>query len=101
MHFSPTILTMTMKKPKTFCDEMERKYQLKLGKLTDGFSLDCIDNFINCSNHAIVILSRGYLDNDWCRYALYLCVKEQLKDPSFKIVMILTEDKNTLFKVFI
>ena len=91
-------------KAQNILDEMERKYQLKLGKQTRDFSrdwdiLENIHNAINGSNNAIVMLSCGFLESIWCREEMDLCLTEQLKDPSFKVVMILTEDVNTLLKV--
>ena len=61
--------------------------------------IDTLREAVKSSNQAIVILSCGFLKNIWCMEELDLCLTEQLTDPLFKVVMILTEDENTLLNI--
>ena len=83
-------------------EELEGRYQLKfLIRFRDFQSgsktVDNIHKAIESSNQAIVLLSCGFLNSVLCMEDLNLCLIEQLKDPSFRVVMILTEDEITLF----
>ena len=52
------------------------------------------ENAVINSNHAIIILSVGYLRSRWCQQELFNCHIEHLTDPSFKLFFILTEAKD-------
>ena len=78
---------------------MEEKYQLKLYCHQRDFQLGVeiiknIENAVINSNHAIIILSVGFLESKWCRQEVHNCYIEHLTDPTFKLFSILTEPKD-------
>ena len=93
------------KEAKNILENLKGKCQLKLliqlrGSDPHSRTVDNIHKAVKSSNHAIVILSCGFLNDVLCMKELDLCLTKQLKDPSFKVVMILTEDVNTLLNTF-
>ena len=84
-------------------EEMEEEYQLRLYfrdrddipgiRITEN-----IRSAIRISNHAVVVLSMGFLECFFFRLRLWACLIEQKKDPLFKLFIILTQEKEYILE---
>ena len=84
---------------------MEEVYRLNLHVAQRDFypSVQISRNIMNAlaiCNHAIILLSTGFLKSEWCKAELDMCLMEHLKDPSFKVFFILTEPISCLLTFF-
>ena len=50
-----------------------------------------IRNAIQNSNRAIIVLSQEYVDSLWCKEEFEQCYMEHMKDPAFKLFVILMQ----------
>ena len=50
---------------------------------------DNIKYAITKSNSAIIVMSQAFIDSDWCQEEFAHCYLENMKDPAFKIFMIM------------
>ena len=57
---------------------------------------DNIQDAIQNSNSAIVILSQGFINSIWCKYEFEQCFIENLKDPAFKLFVIMMQPAEEL-----
>ena len=57
---------------------------------------DNITEAIRNSNSAIIVLSRGFVDSIWCREEFSDCYIENMKDPAFRLFVILVEPLENL-----
>ena len=55
-----------------------------------------INNAIKNSNSAIIVLSQDYVDSLWCKEEFEQCYLEHMKDPAFKLFVIMTQPADTL-----
>ena len=51
---------------------------------------------IRNSNSAIIVLSQGFVDSIWCRKEFSDCYIENMKDPAFRLFVILIEPLENL-----
>ena len=82
-------------------DTMEEIYRLKLLCHSRDFQpgehiINNIENAVINSNHAIIILSTVFLESNWCRHELDMCLIEHHNDPLFKVFFILAQPKDYL-----
>ena len=80
---------------------MEEKYHLKLffneRDSMPGLTMTKnLENAVENSNCAIVILSIGFFYSNWCQQVLQRCLIEHQEDPSFQVFVIFTEKKKLL-----
>ena len=57
---------------------------------------DNIDQAINSSNSAIIIISQAYLDSLWCTREFQQARLENIRDPAFKVFVIMMQPEHTL-----
>ena len=81
--------------------ELEEKYRLKvlfdIRDFIHGLSASKnIEIAVRCSHCAIIMLSRKFLESFLCQQELRQCLIEQKQDPSFKVVIILVEEKDEI-----
>ena len=48
-----------------------------------------IEDAITKSNSAIIVMSQAFIDSEWCQEEFAHCYLENMKDPAFKIFMIM------------
>ena len=60
---------------------------------------DNIQFAIENSNSAIVVLSQQFVDSPWCREEFSNCCIENVKDPAFKLLVILMDSAKNLKNV--
>ena len=53
-------------------------------------------NAIRNSNSAIIIMSKDYINSLWCVEEFEDCYMENMKDPAFKLLVILMQPADTL-----
>ena len=58
-----------------------------------------INNAINKCNSAIIVMSQGFIDSPICREEFTKCLRENEKDPAFKLFIIMMKEVNTLGNV--
>ena len=80
-------------------ETMEEIYRLKLlchsWNFQPGVGIsENIENAVINSNHAIIILSTGFLESEYCKQELEMCLMEHKNDPSFKVFFILAQPKD-------
>ena len=51
--------------------------------------MDNINNAVTKSNSAIIVMSQDLIDSDWCQEEFAHCYLENMKDPEFKIFIIM------------
>ncbi len=51
---------------------------------------------IDKSNAAIIVLSDGFVDSQWCKQESEFCYRETSNDPAFKLLVILMQPEETL-----
>ena len=54
---------------------------------------------IRNSNSAIIVLSQGFVDSIWCKEEFADCYIENMKDPAFRLFVILMEPVENLENV--
>ena len=57
---------------------------------------DNIKDGITKSNCAIIVMSQAFVDSDWCRKEFGFCYLENMKDPAFRIFMIMVQPAESL-----
>ena len=57
---------------------------------------DNIKDAITNSNSAIIVMSQAFIDSDWCQEEFAHCYMENMKDPAFKIFMIMMQPAECL-----
>ena len=87
----------------TILNEMEEKYHLKLffkdrDYMLGRLIIKNIQEAVEKSNHAIVVLSVGFLECFFCRQMLWACLIEQQRDPSFQLSIILAQQKRIILR---
>ena len=55
-----------------------------------------INNAIKNSNSAIIVMSQDYVDSLWCKEEFEQCYMEHLKDPAFKLFVIMMQPADSL-----
>ena len=55
-----------------------------------------IENAIQQSNSAIIVMSQGYVDSKWCRIEFRECYLENAADPTFHLFVIMMEPEESL-----
>ena len=53
-----------------------------------------IRNAITNSNSAIIVMSQNYIDSLWCKEEFEQCYMENMKDPAFKLFVIMLQPEN-------
>ena len=53
---------------------------------------EALENAIETSNSAIILLSVGFMQNKWCLNEFTHCYFEHVRDPSFKLFVIMMQD---------
>ena len=48
------------------------------------------------SNSAIIVMSRDYLNSLWCKEEFEQCYFENMKDPAFKVFVVMMQPSQTL-----
>ena len=81
---------------KTIPQELEEEYNLKLCIHRRDFKVGWdikwnIVNAIRNSNSAIIIMSQDYINSLWCVEEFEDCYMENMKDPTFKLFVILMQ----------
>ena len=61
--------------------------------------IDNIRSAIKNSKSAIIIMSQDFVDSPWCTREFEECCIENLKDPGFKLFVVLMQPRNTLTNV--
>ena len=87
----------------TIIPELEQKHDppFKLCVHENDFELgkkifDNMQAAIENSNSAILVMSQGFLDSDWCPQEFEYCHIEHMKDPAFKLFIILMQPVDSL-----
>ena len=57
---------------------------------------DNIKDAVTKSNGAIIVMSQAFIDSDWCQEEFAHCYLENMKDPAFKIFMIMMQPAECL-----
>ena len=57
---------------------------------------DNIKGAITKSNSAIIVMSQAFIDSDWCQEEFVHCYLEHMKDPAFKIFIIMMQPVDCL-----
>lgn len=60
---------------------------------------DNIQNSIENSNSAIIIMSQDFVDSVWCKEEFADCYRETMKDPAFRLLVIMMQPPETLENV--
>ncbi len=55
-----------------------------------------ISNAIKNSNSAIIVLSQSYVDSLWCKEEFEQCYMENMRDPAFKLFVVMMEPPENL-----
>ena len=55
-----------------------------------------INNAIKNSNSAIIVMSQDYLNSLWCKEEFEQCYFENMKDPAFKVFVVMMQPSQTL-----
>ena len=58
--------------------------------------LENIQEAIENSNSAIIVLSQGFVDSIWCKEEFKFCYIENMKDPAFRLFVIMMQPVETL-----
>ena len=60
---------------------------------------DNIEEAIEGSNSAIIVMSQGFVDSIWCKEEFTHCYIENMKDPAFNLFVIMMQPADTLVKI--
>ena len=55
-----------------------------------------IEEAIECSNSAIIVMSQGFVDSMWCKEEFTHCYIENMKDAAFNLFIIMMQPADTL-----
>ena len=58
--------------------------------------LDNMQTAIQNSNSAILVMSQGFVDSMWCQQEFQFCYIEHMKDPAFKLFVIMMQPMDSL-----
>ena len=84
--------------------ELEGNRNLKLcihsRDFTPGRDIkDNIEEAIEGSNSAIIVMSQGFVDSMWCKEEFTHCYIENMKDPAFNLFVIMMQPADTLVNI--
>ena len=84
--------------------QLEEEHQLKLCIHRRDFlaAWDImwnINNAIKNSNSAIIVMSQDYVDSLWCKEEFEQCYMEHMKDPAFKLFVIMMQPVEDLHHI--
>ena len=60
---------------------------------------DNIEEAIEGSNSAIIVMSQGFVDSMWCKEEFTHCYIEKMKDPAFNLFVIMMQPVDTLVNI--
>ena len=60
---------------------------------------DNIQEAIECSNSAIIVMSQGFVDSMWCKEEFTHCNIKNMKDAAFNLFVIMMQPADTLVNV--
>ena len=60
---------------------------------------DNIEEAIESSNSAIIVMSQGFVDSMWCKEEFTHCYIENMKDEAFNLFVIMMQDLDTLVDI--
>ena len=60
---------------------------------------DNIEEAIEGSNSAIIVMSQGFVDSMWCKEEFTHCYIENMKDPAFHLFVIMMQPVDTLVNI--
>ena len=88
----------------TLLPELEEARDFKLcihsRDFTPGRDIkDNIEEAIEGSNSAIIIMSQGFVDSMWCKEEFTHCYIENMKDPAFNLFVIMMQPVDTLVNI--
>ena len=88
----------------TIMPELEETRNFKLHIHSRDFTPGCdiIDNIeeaIEGSNSAIIVMSQGFVDSMWCKEEFTHCYIENMKDAAFKLFVIMMQPAETLVNI--
>ena len=58
-----------------------------------------IEEGIEASNSAIIVMSQGFVDSIWCKEEFTHCYIENMKDESFNLFVIMMQPADTLINI--
>ena len=82
--------------------EEERDFKLCIHSrdFTPGRDIkDNIEEAIEGSNSAIIVMSQGFVDSMWCKEEFTHCYIENMKDPEFNLFVIMMQPADTLINI--
>ena len=82
--------------------EEQRKFKLFIHSrnFTPGYDIkQNIEDAIEVSNSAIIVMSQGFVDSIWCKEEFTYCYIENMKDPAFNLFVIMMQPADTLVNV--
>ena len=82
--------------------EEQRKFKLLIHSrnFTPGRDIkDNIEEAIENSNSAIIVMSQGFVDSMWCKEEFTHCYIENMKDAAFNLLVIMMQPVETLVNV--
>ena len=74
--------------------EEERQFKLCIHRRDFSAAWDImwnINNAVKNSNSAIIIMSQDYINSLWCKEEFEQCYMEHMKDPAFKLFVIMVQ----------
>ena len=83
---------------------MEENRHFKLHIHSRDFTPGCdikdnIEEVIEGSNSAIIIMSQGFVDSKWCKEEFTHCYIENMKDAAFNLFVIMMQPADTLVNI--
>ena len=88
----------------TIIPELEEVRNFKLHIHSRDFTPGCdikdnIEEAIEGSNSAIIVMSQGFVDSPWCKEELTHCYIENMKDAAFNLFVIMMQPVDTLVNI--
>ena len=88
----------------TILPELEENRHFKLHIHSRDFTPGCdikdnIEEMIEGSNSAIIIMSQGFVDSKWCKEEFTHCYIENMKDAAFNLFVIMMQPADTLVNI--
>ena len=88
----------------TLLPELEKNRHFRLcihsRDFTPGRDIkDNIEEAIEGSNSAIIVMSQGFVDSMWCKEEFTHCYIENMKDESFNLFVIMMQPSDTLVNI--
>ena len=62
---------------------------------------DNIEDAIEGSNSAIIVISQGFVDSMWCKEEFTHCYIENMKDAAFNLFVIMMLPADTLVNIYL